>query len=336
MHTYAQKPKTIQPTTSAKSTTISRAHFGQDRDLNSILNLQRTIGNQAVLRMLRTHAEETDVGYTAAASPRFRHDFSQIPIHPPTAGVIQMKLAINKPGGEYEQDAPEIQRAATWVAGAVHQTNNLANLVVYDREAGETTAMLNGSFSAILKRPTLAFSSAANGGVNAKVATVPTNTGSFDETVLAPPPWTIAAPKATIGKVFPTLEMCTGAGDTTFQAIGDPSDEAMFASVRRHEDHHVEDIKDAFNTTIVPWDTKLTKAQVAGTEFNGPTEVAAEEDLYAAMGGWHYQVAAAFVNAMAAASNAYHGTAAGGPIREHTPTANADCSTSSAKCTSPA
>jgi len=36
------------------------------------------------------------------------HDFSQIPIHPPAARVIQTKLAINKPGDEYEREADRI------------------------------------------------------------------------------------------------------------------------------------------------------------------------------------------------------------------------------------
>lgn len=34
--------------------------------------------------------------------------FSQIPRHPPTAGVLQAKLAINKPGDEHEQEADRI------------------------------------------------------------------------------------------------------------------------------------------------------------------------------------------------------------------------------------
>jgi hypothetical protein len=58
--------------------------------------------------MLQTHAEEPEARSTAAASPRFGHDFSQIPIHPPAAGAIQTKLAINKPGDEYEQEADRI------------------------------------------------------------------------------------------------------------------------------------------------------------------------------------------------------------------------------------
>jgi hypothetical protein len=52
MRTFAQKPKAIQQITPAKSAIFNRAHFGQSRNLNSILNLQRTIGNQAVQRLL--------------------------------------------------------------------------------------------------------------------------------------------------------------------------------------------------------------------------------------------------------------------------------------------
>jgi hypothetical protein len=108
MRTFAQKPKTTQQTASAKSTIPSRAHFGQSPEVSSILQLQRTIGNQAVLRMSKTHAEDPDVGLTAAVSPRVGHDFSQIPIHPPAAGGIQTKLAINQPGDEYEQEADRV------------------------------------------------------------------------------------------------------------------------------------------------------------------------------------------------------------------------------------
>ena len=238
---------------------------------------------------------------------------------------------------------PAIQRVATWAAGAVHETNNLANSVVNGGPVGVTWPTLNGptfwstaAARTALREPTLAFSSAASGGVTAQVATVPTNTGSFDMTVLAPGPWTIATPKATIGAMFPALATCTGAGNTTFRAIGDPSDQAMFTANRRHEDHHATDHEAAFNSSIVPWDTRLTAAQTAGTEFNGPTAAAAEAALYAAMGGTPDQVADAFMNACAAAVVAYHSTPAGGPVGAPTnPTADATCSTSSAEYTNP-
>ncbi|MGA2488770.1 MAG: hypothetical protein ABSF99_01090 [Anaerolineales bacterium] len=46
-----------------------------------MLHLQRMIGNQAVQRLL-TNAKEVEVGLASTASPRFAHDFSQIPVHP--------------------------------------------------------------------------------------------------------------------------------------------------------------------------------------------------------------------------------------------------------------
>ena len=52
MHTFAQKLKTTHRTTSAKSTRPNLAHSGQSRQTNPILNLQRTIGNQATQRLL--------------------------------------------------------------------------------------------------------------------------------------------------------------------------------------------------------------------------------------------------------------------------------------------
>ena len=105
MHTRAQEPKACQQTTSARSTIPGRDHFGQSIGVRSILHLQRTIGNQVVQRMLQTDAEEPEADLTRPVSLRFEHDFSRIPIHPPAAGVIQAKLAINKLGDSYEQEA---------------------------------------------------------------------------------------------------------------------------------------------------------------------------------------------------------------------------------------
>ena len=105
MRTFALKPKATQQTTSAKSTIPGRGHFGQSPEVRSILHLQRTIGNQAVQRMLQTDAGQPEAELNGPASRRFGHDFNRIPIHPPAAGAIQTKLAINKPGDSYEQEA---------------------------------------------------------------------------------------------------------------------------------------------------------------------------------------------------------------------------------------
>ena len=70
-----------------------------------ILALQHTMGNQALLRLLQTHSEKPN---TSNASPQFGNGVSQVAIHPSTAGVIQRKLTINKPGDEYEQEADRV------------------------------------------------------------------------------------------------------------------------------------------------------------------------------------------------------------------------------------
>jgi hypothetical protein len=164
---------------------------------------------------------------------------------------------------------------------------------------------------------------------------VPNNTGSFDETVLAPGPWSIVTTKAIVRARFAALAACTGAGNSTFSANGKPNDAAMFAANRRHENHHAADHQAAFNGSVVPWDTRLTAAKTAGTVFSGPSAAAAEAALHAAMGGTPDQIADAFMNACAAAVVAYHGTPAGGPVSADNPASNADCSTSSVDSTNP-
>jgi hypothetical protein len=239
--------------------------------------------------------------------------------------------------------SPAIQRFALWRAGTVNEVNNLADGVINGGPAGFTPPMLNGAIilstaqaRAAIRRPTLSFSPAAAGGINAKVDNTPINTGSFEEDVLAPGPWTTVAPKAAVGGLLPALGACTGAGDSTFRAIGDPSDAAMHAANRRQEDRHAADNEVAYRGSLVPWDSNLIVAEVLEEEFNGPTQADAEAALWARMGGTPDQVADNYFNEAARLGRAFHGTPAGGTIGAPTdPLSNADCSTSSAKFTNP-
>jgi Domain of unknown function (DUF4157) len=108
MRTFAEKPKATQQTTSAKSTIPGRAHFGQSREVNSILRLQRMIGNQAVQRLLQANAAELEGGSATPGSTRFSHDFSQIPLHPTARTKIQPKLTVSTPEDMYEQEADRV------------------------------------------------------------------------------------------------------------------------------------------------------------------------------------------------------------------------------------
>lgn len=105
MRTFAKKLQANQQTTSAKYLNPSRPFAGQSRDVHSILHLHRTIGNQAVQQLLQSNADALNAVLTGTASPHFGHDFSRVPVSPPTAGAIQTKLSINTPGDEYEQEA---------------------------------------------------------------------------------------------------------------------------------------------------------------------------------------------------------------------------------------
>lgn len=232
---------------------------------------------------------------------------------------------------------PAIQRAATWEVSAVHPTNNLADAALVGVEAGVTLPTINGTIGGgALNAPTVTVTPVAAGGVDATVTAVPANVISSDETVLSPGPWRRVAARAVIGALFPGLTQCTGAGDSNFRARGRPSDPAMAAANRRHEDHHAADARAAFDASIAPWDARLTTASTAGTTFHGATDAAARAALFTAMGGTTAQVTGAFVAAWNAAIPVYHATPAGGLIGLPTdPTAAENCSWSFARFTNP-
>jgi hypothetical protein len=236
-----------------------------------------------------------------------------------------------------------LQRAAAFAAGPVHEVNNLAAAIINNTPVGVTWPTLNGTqfwstgeAQGLINRPTLA-TAAAGAGFESQVDNIPNNAGSFDETVLANGPWRLMTTKANVvANVGALAGACGGAGNSRFRAYGKPSDAAMFAANRRHEDHHADDHRDAFNASISPWDTALTNAKTAGTKFNGNTAAAAEGALWAAMGGTPDDVAADYFNRCQAAVITYHGSAAGGPVGPpENPGSRNSCTISWAKYTNP-
>lgn len=108
MRTFAEKSKSIQQAKFTKTRVPARSHFVQSHDVNSVLHLQRTIGNQVVQDLLRRNTEERNTVLPATNSTQFSRDFSQIPVRPLAVSGIQAKLVINKPGDEYEQEADRL------------------------------------------------------------------------------------------------------------------------------------------------------------------------------------------------------------------------------------
>ena len=101
MRTFAQKQNQPQRQVSSN---FARS---KNHPASPLLHLQRT-GSQAAQRVAQTNAENLKAGSPGTASPRLGHDFSQIPLHAPTAGAVQTKLAINKPGDANEQEADHV------------------------------------------------------------------------------------------------------------------------------------------------------------------------------------------------------------------------------------
>ena len=235
----------------------------------------------------------------------------------------------------------QIQRSTKWnAAGTVHETVNLADQVLGGADP-ITWEMLNGSMltshavaQAAIKQPTIT-TTGTGSSWKARVDAVPEQAGSFDETVLAPGPWSTTTTKAIVGAQYGLASCSGGAGNTTFSATGKPSDNVVYRANRRHEDHHAADHKRAFDATIGTWDKKLEEVKTKGTEFGGTSAAAATSALWAAVGGTPEKIATDFNDLCGSKGTAYHGTPAGGPMGVSNPVANASCSTSSVEVTNP-
>jgi hypothetical protein len=280
-----------------------------DHHATRLLHLQRTLGNQAVQRMLQTHAEKPET--------RFVRDF----------------------GRTGEPQAMRIQRSTKWVGATVHEDLNLAEVILHGG-APVTWEMLNGTkletpadAESAINAPTIS-TSGFGSDWKAKVDSVPKQEGGDDETVLAPGPWSTTAPKEDIRAKY-RLAACDDTGDSEFSALGKPDNAAIYKANRQHENHHVTDDEVAFGQTVVKWDAKLEKAKKKGTTFKGTDAPKAEAALWTAMGGTPKEIARAYRSLSGDKGDAFHRTPKGGKLKPSGAKANPDCSASSVEVRSP-
>jgi hypothetical protein len=111
----AFSPKQGQPSERTSSNTLSPVVFAQPISFQQqhILNLQRTIGNQAVLRLLQDGSRPSEAASASGAGaadshPRFTYNFANIPVSHATVRGIQRKLTVNTPGDVFEQEADHV------------------------------------------------------------------------------------------------------------------------------------------------------------------------------------------------------------------------------------
>jgi hypothetical protein len=241
---------------------------------------------------------------------------------------------------------PAIQRTATWRATKPNEVNNLADVLIHGGDPGNTIPILNGTRLPMsntvltdapkaIARPRLKVDKPAKGDITVRAASVPSNTGSYDQRVLVKGPWTVNVARSIVGQLFGSLPACTGEANTTFRARGKPDDHEVRTLNIGHEDEHVRADEKAFNDSIGAWDTKLTAAVKAKTPFTAPTEAEATDNLYAAMGGTPDAIADQFVQEVNDQGMSFHGTPRGDRIHFSNPGSSADCSSSWAEARNP-
>jgi hypothetical protein len=108
MRYLAMKPKSARRGESFDSAPNGQPRRAQSRAVNSLLNSQTALRNQAVPRPSEEDKAAVEVDSTTKEVARFGHDFSRMPVHATTPLRIQPKLTVNAPGDVYEQEADSV------------------------------------------------------------------------------------------------------------------------------------------------------------------------------------------------------------------------------------
>jgi Domain of unknown function (DUF4157) len=237
---------------------------------------------------------------------------------------------------------PRLQRAVRFVAGTVSEVFNLAERVVNRQSAGDTQFLLNGTFPdtvakgvGALRAPTIASVAASKTRVRCRFRAVRDSEVSWAMKVLAPGPWSYATTKARLRALFTAFQQCTGQDAATLALNGKPQHADQQARTRTHEDQHVADYKDIFDTLLVPWDEQVTEAQKKRLRAEAATEPECEDELYAAHVGNQTptRLVTAIIDEINQRARTFHASAAGRDVNITNVIPAADCSTITADAT---
>ena len=223
------------------------------------------------------------------------------------------------------RNSSAIQRELEWVEGGRARVKNLANCFLRFLDFGVTPILLNdqefpggGNLSLALHGPAFLIDQKED-HVELSIAAEIINRVGYRMELPSAGPWTakdnikrvsdilVDAQHSAIGSYF----VGDGTATVTVEAQGMP-DNATFADrVERHENWHVNDIKEKVKAILVPWDKAMTKFMQAGRTIVAETEQKAEDKFYELVGGTPVQIATKFVNTLRVSGNAFHGTSLG-------------------------
>jgi lysozyme family protein len=108
MRKSAQEQKPTQEAETARSTTRSRSSSSQSQAVHPVLQLQRTLGNQAVQRILQPELEKPEAGLASGAPSEFANDVNRTHTHSTSPVLVQSKSKDSTPEDIYEQEADRV------------------------------------------------------------------------------------------------------------------------------------------------------------------------------------------------------------------------------------
>lgn len=268
-----------------------------------VLQLQRTLGNQATARLLEQRPQPPAISRNRTAA---------------------------------------IQRKIKWHKGPRTKNINLFNSVTQFLDFGVTPLIVNhdefpgtGNAQTALAGPQFQFIPRGGTKVNLKVQSEPTNVVGYRMELPAPSPWQGNISKLHAASAVELLSegefedklthYRQGSGTTLLKVKGLPSDKKFAKLVEVHEDHHVQEVRDGIKEVLEPWDDKIHEFKRKGHTIEGADQQTAVEGFYALMGGTPAEIGQKFVDAQAEKGNDFHKTAEGSsPVVEDvqtTPTA---------------
>jgi len=111
MSPFSPKQSRISQRTPSNTASHNTPARSVSHQKHPILNFQRTIGNQAVLRALQIDSKSGELASTNAGS--LQYSFDDTPVFSPSIRGIQRKLTVNTPGDAYEQEADRMAEQVT-------------------------------------------------------------------------------------------------------------------------------------------------------------------------------------------------------------------------------
>ena len=194
------------------------------------------------------------------------------------------------------------------------------------RDFGVTPAIVNGhefpggaaAANTVISGATLAQTPNPDSSTTVRVTAEADNTVSYRMALPAAPPWLGSAPGDQIASsVGAFAQAFTSAretpGNVEFRVAGAPNDARFSQLVEQHEDHHVQEVKDAKDEILVPWDRQIAEFVSGGRTFDAQPAENPITAFYSLVGGTPAEIGRRLVDAFEAKGNAFHRTPAGGP-----------------------